>query len=267
MNGELSSVSCPTVSLCVVVSDAGQVFTYSTPLSSPLPGTSNSSPLPSTSTPSGNGLTTPGESTLVNPPTKLHTPLVNDRTGEVTLEYDFPEPGQVEAYGKVIDGVALPSSQASHGAMRRRLVASKARRGQSRKCKTRHVGKRRQCANNAPLYYRQVAFDIRSAGGYKLRIKPSLSGARIAETNTGSSRCDLCSSLHPWAQMTTSARQVQSKYISSLRIEAILRPCFCGLIERCDSANLALSLYAFREACPDVVPTVDPLRMTLAHVA
>ena len=175
MNGELSSVSCPTVSLCVVVSDAGQVFTYSTPLSSPLPGTSNSSPLPSTSTPSGNGLTTPGESTLVNPPTKLHTPLVNDRTGEVTLEYDFPEPGQVEAYGKVIDGVALPSSQASHGAMRRRLVASKARRGQSRKCKTRHVGKRRQCANNAPLYYRQVAFDIRSAGGYKLRIKPSLS--------------------------------------------------------------------------------------------
>ena len=43
------------------------------------------------------------------PPRQVHAPRVDTRTGEVQLEYEFPEAGSVETYGEVLQGATLAS--------------------------------------------------------------------------------------------------------------------------------------------------------------
>jgi hypothetical protein len=140
INGGFSSVSCPAVSFCVVVNGAGQAFTYGAPPTAP----------PTTG---GAGGTTGSPS--MNPPIAKGKPLVNAKTGEITLEYDFPEPGEAEAYGEVID---------------RAVVAAKHKR--TNKCKKRHTTKDKSCVDNTPVHYRRTRLAIDVAGTYKLHIKP-----------------------------------------------------------------------------------------------
>jgi len=145
INGGFSSVSCPSASFCVVVNGAGQVFTYSSP-ASPVqqqPGGSN----PVTGTPG---------SAATNAPVKKGKPLVNVKTGEITLEYDFAEPGEAEAYGEVIDKAAVA-----------------AKHKQANKCKKPHTTKDKRCIDSAPVRYGRARLKITTAGTYKLRIKPS----------------------------------------------------------------------------------------------
>jgi hypothetical protein len=145
INGGFSSVSCPSASFCVVVNGAGQVFTYSSP-ASPIqqqPGGSN----PVTGTPG---------SAATNSPVKKGKPLVNGKTGEITLEYDFPEPGEVEAYGEVVGKAAVD-----------------AKYERTKKCKSRYVRKGKKCVKSAPARYERTRLAIATAGTYKLHIKPS----------------------------------------------------------------------------------------------
>lgn len=139
INGDFSSVSCPAVSFCVVVDDVGQAFTYGTP--PPAPPMSNGA----------GGTTTSGVPPPANPPIEKGKPLVNAKTGEITLEYDFPEPGEAEAYGEVVDKAVIEAKQ----------------------CKKEHIRNGKRCAGNATVRYGRAGLVIATAGTYKLRIKPT----------------------------------------------------------------------------------------------
>jgi hypothetical protein len=142
LNGGISSVSCPAVSFCVMVNEVGQAFTYGTP---------------PPSQPGDNSVVTSTHgSPATNPPVKKRKPLVNGKTGEITLEYDFPEPGYAEAYGEVIDKAAV-----------------EAKHKQPEICKKRGTGKRKECLDSLPIRYGRATLAIATAGTYKLHIKPS----------------------------------------------------------------------------------------------
>jgi hypothetical protein len=151
INGGFSSVSCPTVSFCMVVNGAGQAFTYGTP------------PTASPSTGGPGGTTTGGTTTdgttggpSMNPPTVKGKPVVNAKTGEITLEYDFPEPGEAEAYGEVLDRTA---------------IAAKHERTET--CKKKDIRKGKKCLDNNPVRYGRTKLRITTAGIYKIHIRPS----------------------------------------------------------------------------------------------
>ncbi len=142
INGGFSSVSCPAVSFCVVVNGAGQAFIYGTP---------------PTSQPGGSSVVTSTHgSPATNPPVEKGKPLVNGKTGEITLEYDFPEAGEAEAYGEVIDKTTV-----------------EAKHEQIKKCKSGYVRKGKKCVKGAPARYGHTRLAIATAGTYKLHIKPS----------------------------------------------------------------------------------------------
>ncbi|MFZ2114296.1 MAG: hypothetical protein WAU77_11290 [Solirubrobacteraceae bacterium] len=141
-NGYFSSVSCPAVAFCVVVNDTGQVFTYGTPPPSQPGGSSMAIGI--------HGSTAP------NPPIEKGKPHVDNKTGEITLEYDFPEPGDAEASGEVIN-----------------KTATEAEHEQAKKCKSGYVRKGKKCVKSSPVRYGRTRLAIITAGTYKLRIKPS----------------------------------------------------------------------------------------------
>jgi hypothetical protein len=142
LNGAINSVSCPAVSFCVMVNEVGQAFTYGTP---------------PPSQPGGNSVLTNIHGTpATNPPVKKRKPLVNGKTGEITLEYEFPESGAAEAYGEVIDKAAVD-----------------AQHKQAKTCKRIATRMRTECIDSAPVRYGRATLAIAAAGTYKLHIKPS----------------------------------------------------------------------------------------------
>jgi hypothetical protein len=143
LNGAINSVSCPAVSFCVMVNEVGQAFTYGTP---PPSGPGGSSGV----------LASAHGTPATNPPVKKRKPLVNGKTGEITLEYEFPEPGTADAYGEVIDNATVD-----------------AKHKQTKTCKKRATGKRKECIDSVPMRYGRSTLAIATAGSYKLHIKPS----------------------------------------------------------------------------------------------
>lgn len=103
-NGKFSSVSCPSVSFCVVANWAGQVLTYFAPASTE--GSTPERPAEGSATPDGHQGST-SESPQANPPIELQRPFVKNKTGEIVLEYEFPEPGRVQLRGEVMKGARL----------------------------------------------------------------------------------------------------------------------------------------------------------------
>ena len=69
-NGKFSSVSCPSVSFCVVANWAGQVLTYFAPASAE--GSTPEGPAEGSATPDGHQGST-SESPQANPPIELQT--------------------------------------------------------------------------------------------------------------------------------------------------------------------------------------------------
>lgn len=99
-----------------------------------------------------------------NPPHEKHKPVVDASTGEVQLEFEFPEAGTVETYGEVLHGATiarLPSS----------LTPSPTPVG-SKRCKKGFVKKGKRCVSNAPVRYGAHTSTV-SAGVQKLRVKPA----------------------------------------------------------------------------------------------
>jgi hypothetical protein len=142
VNGAFSSVSCPAVSFCVVVTAAGRAFTYGTP---------------PPSQPGGGGVTTNTHlAPATSPPVTKRTPLVNRKTGEITLEYGFPETGIAEAFGEVID-----------------KATRSAEHGEAKKCEKRHHGKRAGCIERTLARYRRETSAITTAGTHRLHVKPN----------------------------------------------------------------------------------------------
>ncbi|HTD58025.1 MAG TPA: hypothetical protein VK672_03945 [Solirubrobacteraceae bacterium] len=141
LDGHFSSVSCAAVSFCVVVNEAEQAFTYgSLPTGSPTTG--------------GTGATTSSVTPPTDPPIRKGKPLVNARTGEITLEYDFPESGEAEASGEVLDGAAI-----------------EAKHERTKNCKKEYIRSGKRCVSNTPVRYGRARFAIATAGTYKLHIK------------------------------------------------------------------------------------------------
>jgi hypothetical protein len=159
--GGFSSVSCPVVSSCVAVNGAGQAFTYGNPPTEPPRS-------------GGAGATASSDVPPTGPPIGKRKPLVNAKTGEITLEYNFPEPGEAETYGEVIDGATLSRFQASSMlGPGEPLVALGARRGQAKKCKKGYLRSGKRCVKNTPVRYGRARLAIAVAGTYKLHVKPS----------------------------------------------------------------------------------------------
>jgi hypothetical protein len=170
INGHFSSVSCPAVAFCVVVNDTGQAFAYGTPPPPPPPPSSSSSPPPPPPRQSGGSSATTGThgSATPNPLVERGKSHINSKTGEITLEYDFPEPGEVEASGEVINKT---STEAKHE--------------QAKKCESGYVREGKKCVKGSPVRYGRTRLAIITAGTYKLRIKPSavvLTALRQGET-------------------------------------------------------------------------------------
>jgi hypothetical protein len=162
LNGGFSSVSCPVVSFCVLVDGAGQAFTYSSPSLGASLGPS---------TPGGGGGTTTGDKPPPRAPVRRGKPLITSKTGEITLEYDFPEPGEVEAYGEVAEGATL--SRAQEARILSPDGALKKTRKPSKTCKKGSVRRGARCLSNRPVRFGGVKHAILTAGIYRFHIKPA----------------------------------------------------------------------------------------------
>jgi hypothetical protein len=95
-------------------------------------------------------------------PIEKHKPTVNGKTGEIRLEYEFPEAGQGEAYGEVRGRTVAARGSAAH----RRSGTCKSSRHSGN-----HHGKPRKCVGNPPLRYGRVKLRVPVAGIYKVRVK------------------------------------------------------------------------------------------------
>jgi uncharacterized repeat protein (TIGR02543 family) len=100
-----------------------------------------------------------------NPPVLKGKPLVNLRTGEIQVEYQFPEPGQAETFGEVRQGATLASVRTVPGS------ASESTR--TKRCPTGSVKSGKRCVNNAPVRYGKSVMTVSAAGTDKLDVKPS----------------------------------------------------------------------------------------------
>jgi hypothetical protein len=106
-----------------------------------------------------------------NPPLAKSKVIVNDETGEIENEYEFPEPGEVEDEGVVEEGASLARFEGNPlGPFGGEVTAFAAKKA---KCKRGFVSKGGKCLNNKPVQYGRVAATITKAGRYKLRIKPT----------------------------------------------------------------------------------------------
>jgi len=112
--------------------------------------------------------------TSTNPPIEKGKPVVNVKTGEITLEYEFPEPGEAQQEGQVVQGASLARLTAtSLLGVGDPLTAFDAK---NNKCKKAYIRKGRKCVNNAPVRYGRATLAIPAAGIYRLHVKP---GAKV----------------------------------------------------------------------------------------
>jgi hypothetical protein len=106
-----------------------------------------------------------------NPPLAKSKVFVNDVTGEIDNEYEFPEPGEVEDEGVVEEGASLARFEGNPlGPLSGEVAAFAARKA---KCKRGFVRKGGKCLNNKPVQYGRVVMTVTKAGRYMLRIKPT----------------------------------------------------------------------------------------------
>jgi hypothetical protein len=92
-------------------------------------------------------------------------PLVNLKTGEIQVEYQFPEPGQAETFGEVTHGATLASVHTRPGS------AGDSKR--TKRCPTGYVKSGKRCVNNAPVRYGQSVLTVSAAGTDSFDVKPS----------------------------------------------------------------------------------------------
>jgi hypothetical protein len=124
-----------------------------------------------------------------NPPTETGAPKVNPKTGEVQAEYQFPEAGEAEAYGEIVQGASVArvhvagydtlqfsafvssltadEEQFLAGPIARQTKATKG------KCAKGYLKKGKKCVSNAPVKFGLVKLAIPTPGSYKIDIKPS----------------------------------------------------------------------------------------------
>jgi hypothetical protein len=170
-NGDFSSISCASASFCVIASYVGQAFTYTAPAATVTSTTST---------------TTSTISHPTSPPIAKHKPRVNRRTGEITLEYAFAEPGEAEAYGEVVGETASARSSARGGTdPQGAFPADHAALQKRRRCKKGYVAKGRKCVKSTPLRYKRTTLHVRQPGTYTFHLTP---GARaLAALRNGKS--------------------------------------------------------------------------------
>jgi hypothetical protein len=111
-----------------------------------------------------------------NPPVRKGKPTVNAKTGEIELEYEFPEAGEAEAFGEVTQGSSLVSVPPP---------PSRGVRSATKRCKKGEVRRGKRCVSNAPVRYGKVTLAVPAAGVQKLHIKPSakiLAASRKGQT-------------------------------------------------------------------------------------
>jgi sugar lactone lactonase YvrE len=114
----------------------------------------------------------PTPAPVYKPPVQKHNPVVNKKTGEITLEYEFPEAGSAEAEGQVLAGASLArvSPFSGIGAWTTGLEAKKGKR--HAKCKRGFVRRGKVCAFNGSVKYGGATLTVPAAGTYALHIKP-----------------------------------------------------------------------------------------------
>jgi hypothetical protein len=125
------------------------------PPAAPLPA-----PLPAAPPP-----TPPPKPPPTNPPVLEGKPLVNLKTGEIQVEYQFPEPGQAETFGEVTQGATLASVHTRLGS------AGESKR--TKRCPRGYVKSGKRCVNNAPVRYGQSVLTVSAPGTSKIDVKPS----------------------------------------------------------------------------------------------
>jgi hypothetical protein len=121
-----------------------------------------------------------------NPPVEEGNPIVDESTGEIVFNENFPEAGNAVASGEVVDGASLSRFQLANLSpfiVEPRAIAAKAKKGKSKKCKKGFVKKGKKCVSNAPVQYGATSLTAPGAGKYKLRIKPS--GRALAALQRG----------------------------------------------------------------------------------
>jgi hypothetical protein len=157
INGGFSSVSCVSGPFCMVVNGAGQAFRYGTAPTNQDSGGITTDTVAATAPPT------------VGAPIEKHKPLVNGKTGEITLEYEFPEAGDGEAYGEVGGRAVVASRDAAHADEHRRSETCRSSRHSGNQPGKRH----KKCVENAPVRYGRVKLRVPVAGIYKVHVKPS----------------------------------------------------------------------------------------------
>jgi hypothetical protein len=110
--------------------------------------------------------TTTTTSFPTKPPVLKHT-HVNAKTGEITVEYEFPEPGEAEYQGEVPHGAQLAS--VGTPALSKLAETSK----KSKRCRRGFVKKHKRCVSNGPVVYGKGRLVVPLAGVYKIHVKPS----------------------------------------------------------------------------------------------
>ncbi len=151
-NGDFSSVSCPSRSFCMLGDEAGQVLAYSAPAAGEIPGHPGQESQVDRNQASREAPDSPGPAG--GPAVERRKPRVNGRTGEIVLDYEFPEPGNVQVRAEVLKEATLarvarrhldPSEQRSSPAPRRTV--------------------------RLPVYGESATW-LDAAGRYTLRVKP-----------------------------------------------------------------------------------------------
>jgi hypothetical protein len=127
------------------------------------------------------------------PPTSPPVPkvvIVDEETGEIGDEFEFPEGGEADLTGEVDEGAEaarfhglFTDTFATQSGQPIALVAKRHGKSKSKKCKKGFVKRGKQCVDNAPIPYGQVTLSVPSAGKYKLAIKPS--GKALAALEKG----------------------------------------------------------------------------------
>ena len=119
VNGNFSSVSCPSPSFCMVANRSGQVLAYSAATAGEPPAEAGQE-TPGGQKPLPQG--TPRSSKPpMSPPIERRKPLVNGKTGEIVLEYEFPEAGNVRVRGEAMGSEYGETRTAIAGAGRYKL--------------------------------------------------------------------------------------------------------------------------------------------------
>jgi hypothetical protein len=124
-----------------------------------------------------------------NAPTEAGTPNADPKTGDIRAEYVFPEAGEAEVFGEVVEGASLARVH-SVGSVSPQLGlfvwpltpdqagflgtpdATQAKTHTGR-CRASYINQGKRCVSTAPVKYGLVKLFVPQAGTYKIAIKPT----------------------------------------------------------------------------------------------